>query len=169
VGWLGLLGLILLVGWTLRSTSAERPISRFWAGSVIGLYILSYLGLIAFSYLFSRPGTDLVERTLLPVYPAILALVVALLTWLWSFRRVWLRALVVFACAVFLRNKVVYTANVLDDLMTRGKGYASSSWRESPTIAVLKQLSPDLVYTDDIAAVYLLANRSVTWSCGLGR
>jgi hypothetical protein len=130
-------------------------------GIVIGLHSLAFLGLLGFSYLYSRPGTDLNERTLSPLYPATLALVVAMLAWLWSSRRAWLRALVLVACVVFLRNKAVYTYGVVDDLMSRGQGYASTAWRESPTIAALIELSPDLVYTDDIAAVYLLANRNV--------
>lgn len=160
-GMLGIIGLALLVGLSFRSWSTRGPTSRALTGVVIGLYSLAFLGLIGFSYLYSRPGTDLNDRTLSPLYPATLAVVVALLAWLWSSRRAWLRALVLVACVVFLRNKAVYTYGVVDDLMSRGQGYASTAWQESPTIAALMELSPDLVYTDDIAAVYLLANRNV--------
>ena len=160
-GLLGMVGLALILGLSLHSRATRGQASSALMGFLMGVYSLAFLGLVGFSYLYSRPGTDINERTLSPVYPATLAMVLAMLAWFWSSRLGWLRGLVLVACVVFLRNKAVYTYGVIDDLRSRGEGYASKAWQESPTIAKLVELSPDLVYTDDIAAVYLLASPNV--------
>ncbi len=157
----GITGLGLVVAVSLRAWSKRRNSREASAIAMLGIYILAYLGLMGYSYLFSRPGPDLIERTFSPLYPLVLVLVIMILHWIWEVRAVWLRAVIVVACLMLLRNKLVFTYYVVDGLIKNGQGYSSSSWQESETIKQLNELSPDFVYSDDIAAVYLLANPNV--------
>jgi len=161
IGLVGILGLGLIVLLSLKAWSNQTNPHQGSAIAVLGIYILAYLGLMGYSFLFSRPGTDLIERTFSPIYPLLLALFVMTLKWIWEVRWVWLRAVIVIAYLMLLRNKAVYNYYVVDGLINRGQGYTSNDWQESETIKKLNELSPDLVYTDDIAAVYLLANTNV--------
>jgi hypothetical protein len=157
----GLLGVLLGVGLMIRARSHPQSSRRPFLMVLLGVYTVTFLGLMAFSVFFSRPGADLDGRTLSPLYPVLLALVIALLAWLWSSRVLWIRVVVVIVVVGFLGEKVLTSYREIQGPMRRPLGYASAAWQDSPTIATLVELSPDLVYTDDIAAVYLLANRHV--------
>jgi hypothetical protein len=157
----GILGLGLVVVLSLRAWSRRSKSHQESTIVVIGIYTLAYLCLMGYSYLFSRPGTDFIERTFSPIYPLLLALFIMMLQWIWEVKWIWLRAVVVIAYLMLLRNKVVFTYYVVDGLIKNGQGYTSNAWQESETIKKLNELSPDLVYTDDIAAVYLLTNTNV--------
>jgi hypothetical protein len=61
---------------------------------------------------------------------------------------------------VLVRNKVVYAYDIMHDLSADGLRYASSGWQNSDTIHTLRAMDPELIYTDDLAAVYLLAGRT---------
>jgi hypothetical protein len=161
MGLIGILGLGLVVVFCVRAWSNRMRTRQTSAVTTLGIYILTYLGLMGYSYLFSRPGTDLIERTFSPIYPLLLAMLVKILHWIWEVRWVWLRAVIVLAYLILLRNKALYTYHVVDGLINNGQGYTSNTWRESETIKTMNELSPDLVYTDDIAAVYLLSNTNV--------
>jgi hypothetical protein len=156
-----LVGGLLLLGLAIRRWSEAGLPGRVALLVVLGVYLVAYLGMMAISVFFSRPGTDLNARTLSPLYPVLLALIVALLAALWALRVLWIRLLVVGLCTAFLGAKAFDAYRLVDGGMGEPLGYASRAWQTSPTMAALVELSPDLVYTDDIAAVYLLANRHV--------
>jgi hypothetical protein len=156
-----LVGGLLLLGLAIRRWSEAGHSGRVALLVVLGVYLVAYLGMMAMSVLFSRPGTDLNARTLSPIYPVLLALIVALLAALWSLRVLWIRVLVVGLSVAFLGAKAFDAYRLIDTRMGEPLGYASRAWQTSPTMAALVELSPNLVYTDDIAAVYLLANPRV--------
>jgi hypothetical protein len=161
ISLIGILGLVLVVVLSFRAWSKRTSPHQVSTVAVLCIYILAYLVLMGYSYLFSRPGTDFIERTFLPIYPLLLALFMMMLQWIWEVKWIWLRAVVVIAYLLLLRNKVVFTYYVVNGLIKNGQGYTSNAWQESETIKKLNELSPDLVYTDDIAAVYLLTESNV--------
>jgi hypothetical protein len=156
-----LIGGLVLLGLAIRRWSGAEHSSRVALLVVLGVYLVAYLGMMAMSVLFSRPGTDLNVRTLSPVYPVLLALIAAGLAALWSLHVLWIRLLVVGLSVAFLGAKAFDAYRLVDTRLGEPLGYASRAWQTSPTMAALVELSPDLVYTDDIAAVYLLANPRV--------
>ena len=161
ISLVGILGLGLVVILSLGAWSGRSKSHQESTIVVIGIYTLAYLCLMGYSYLYSLPGTDFIDRTFSPIYPLLLALFLMMLQWIWEVKWVWFRAVVVIASLMLLRNKVVYTYYVVDGLIKNGQGYTSTAWQESETIKKLNELSPDLVYTDDIAAVYLLTETNV--------
>jgi hypothetical protein len=161
ISMVGVLGLILISALGYRAWKIPKNKQISVGLTILALSMLSYLGLIAYSYLFSRPGTDLIERTLSPLYPIVLAFLIVLMFMLWKSRKLWLRAIIVIACMLLIRNKSLYTYSVVDDFRNRIPGYTSQRWLQSETIERLKMLDIDVIYTDDIAAIYLLATQDV--------
>jgi hypothetical protein len=162
VAVLGLaVGTVLALGVAIAGTPADGRESRRALLIVLGMYLSAYFGLMAFSTFFSRPGTDLNARTLSPVYPILLALAVAALAYLGSSSKPALRWLGIGLCLLLLAGKAYDTLRQFSPRLDQPGGYASAAWKKSPTIAALIRRAPELVYTDDIAAVYLLANPNV--------
>jgi hypothetical protein len=126
---------------------------------LIVLYLVFYCGFVVLTSVFFKPGSDIDERILFPAYTCLLAILMFALRKLWDHRNWLLRAAVVLLCVVLVRNKLVYAYWIVHNLQEDGQRYASAAWRESPTIAAVESLSPSIIYTDDIAAIYLLANR----------
>jgi hypothetical protein len=141
---------------TRQTILADRRLSGIL---LISLCILSYLGSVALAVLFSWPGADVDERMLSPVYPLALLIVVAALAWLWARKLLALPTIVILLALLLVRNKVVYDYWTVRELRTDGLGYASNAWQSSETMRNVVELAPDVIYTNDIAAIYLLANR----------
>ncbi len=94
-----------------------------------------------------------------PVYPLLWLVLVAALGWGWSHGRLAGKIAVGLLLVLLVRNKLVYTYWTLRELRADGLGYSSSAWRTSETIEKAVALDPGVIYTNDTAAVYLLANR----------
>ncbi|MEW6566790.1 MAG: glycosyltransferase family 39 protein [Chloroflexota bacterium] len=105
------------------------------------------------------PETHVNERTLAPAYPFLLTVLLIAIEWLWRSRQFIVRVALVLGMLILVRNKTVYAYWLVHGLQQDGQRYASAAWRNSETIAALRTLSPATIYTDDIAAVYLLADR----------
>ncbi len=123
------------------------------------IWPLLHVGSLLAAAVLTFPETHVSERTLSPAYPPLVIALVVVAAAVWRTRRWILRAFLVTAVLLLVRNKAVYAYWVVHGLQQDGQRYASAAWRTSPTIAALKQLEPPLIYTDDIAAVYLLADR----------
>jgi hypothetical protein len=158
-----LAGLALMI---LGSLLLTRTVRRALAGSVLlsgvlllGACLLSYLAVTFFAALFSTPGADIDERVLSPVYPLLWLIVVAILGWAWSRGRLPGKLAVTLLLILLVRNKLVYTYWTLRELSADGLGYSSHAWRTSGTIENTIALDPAVIYTNDTAAIYLLAHR----------
>jgi hypothetical protein len=128
--------------------------------TVLVVFTLFFLFGLAFSVLLTSPTPDVSERILGPAYILILMLVVLVIGAAIRTKR-WFILLVMIGLVIFLfRNKAVYSYWVVRDIHGgEGRFYTSRGWRNSPVIAELEAYSDRLIYTDDIAAVYLLAGR----------
>lgn len=153
---IGVLGALAL---TRRARRAVADDSRMSGVLLVVVCLLSYLGVTFFAALFSTPGADVDERVLSPVYPLLWLTLVAGLAWLWSRRQIAVRVVVGLLIMLLVRNKLVYDYWTIRELSADGLGYASRAWQSSATVRQLESLNPDVIYTNDIAAVYLLAGR----------
>lgn len=125
--------------------------------------LLSYLAVAFFAALFSSPGADLNERVLSPVYPLLWLVMVSALGLAWSRGRLAGKLAVGLLLLLLVRNKTVDTYWTLRGLGADGIGYSSRAWRSSPTIEEVVAMDPGVIYTNDTAAIYLLANRPSYW------
>jgi len=153
---------LVVIGFLLMTKKARRAM----AGSVLvsgvvllGACLLSYLAVTFFASLFSAPGADIDERVLSPVYPLLWLVLVAAMGWIWSHGRLVGRLAVGLLLTLLVRNKLVYTYWTLRELSADGLGYSSRSWQSSETIENAIALDPAVIYTNDTAAIYLLADR----------
>jgi len=159
----GLLGLGIAVLATLMLTRRARQAvagdSRMSGLLLVVLCMLSYVAVLFFAALFSTPGADIDERVLSPVYPLLWVALVAGLTWLWRRKRLVLQVVVGLLILLLVRNKLVYEYWTIRELSADGLGFASRAWQSSATVRDLAALDPEVIYTNNIAAVYLLAGR----------
>ncbi|MFA9404097.1 MAG: hypothetical protein ACERKY_13655, partial [Anaerolineales bacterium] len=128
--------------------------------TVLVIFALFFLFGLALSVLLTSPTPDISERILGPAYVFILMLVVLVIGAAIRTKK-WIILLITIGLVVFLfRNKAVYSYWVVRDIHGgEGRFYTSRGWRNSPVIAELAAYPDHLIYTDDIAAVYLLAGR----------
>lgn len=157
-----LLASALVVGLLFLTQRARRTLagSPSLSGVVLlGACALSYLAIVFIAALFSTPGADVDERVLSPAYPLLWLVLVAILGWLWSRGRLVGRLVLALLLVFLVRNKLTYTYWTLRELSAEALGYASRAWQSSPTIRQIREMDPGVIYTNDTAAVYLLADR----------
>ena len=128
--------------------------------TVLVIFALFFLLGLALSVLLTSPTPDISERILGPAYVLILMIVVLVIGAAIRTKK-WIILLITIGLVVFLfRNKAVYTYWIVRDIHGgEGRFYTSRGWRNSPVIAELASYPDHLIYTDDIAAMYLLAGR----------
>jgi 4-amino-4-deoxy-L-arabinose transferase-like glycosyltransferase len=126
---------------------------------LLGACLLSYLAVTFGAAVFTSPGADVDERVLSPVYPLAWLVMVCLLGWAWSRGRIPGKLAVGLLLILLVRNKVVYTYWTLRELSADGLGYSSRAWQTSATIRSTVERDPGVIFTNDTAAIYLLAQR----------
>jgi hypothetical protein len=130
---------------------------------VLGLFTTAYLAFFLAAYLATDPTPDVDSRTLLPMLPALLAMVVALvrLTWAaWNRKPVLWAGWIALALAS-LSGYAVISQDILMGLHRTGLGYTGREWRSSPTIAAIRQMPPgQVLISNEPYAVLLLTDRT---------
>ena len=162
-GVVALLGVALLSSLVLswrKSRRIHRP-DLVW---ILSSSIAIYLGFLAVSLMLFDSRIPLDNRILGPVYLYTLLLIVAGVLALWQRGPGFLRGVVLVACFVLLALAVVQADQTVRLLRQDGQGYVSRRWRSSQTIQALTERKPDLVYTNEIPAVYFGAGLN---SCGV--
>ena len=154
--------LIAVLGWLTyrgRRDLSLRTVAEIRVLVPLLLSFATFLGLIFATSLLSRLDVDIDERILLPAYGLLLVLVVFFLRQAWRLRGWLVKGVIIALCILLVRNKTVYAYWSVRNLQGGGQGYSSAAWKGSATIRALQELSPAVIYADDIAAVYLLADR----------
>jgi hypothetical protein len=151
-------GLVVIsLFWLARSYPKPRqaPSQEF----MLLLSSWTYAGLLAISINWIDATTPLDNRILMPVYLNIFLLLSIGLAQLWK-RRGWLPRLLAAAMLFWLGY---YSVTRLDgamlDLRSDGQDYASLKWKNSPTNQFIREQEPPLIYTNDVTAVYFLAEQ----------
>lgn len=133
------------------------------AVSLLVLFALSYVALLAGAFIFRDAQPDLIGRTLLPISLGLSGAAFALIwfigeTWLGGRWAVW--ALAGIGAIVAVRGASP-TLELVSSLHANGGGYTSAHWQDSGAIRGLREINPDLaIVTNEAAAVQLYTGRS---------
>ncbi len=129
---------------------------------ILGFFMLTYAAFLIFTALFVDADTVLDLRALVPVHVAAIVLVSG---WTWrrfaSFRegRQIRIVFVVFAIAL-LGSYSIRLGGWLIEARKDGQGYASRAWKESRTIASVRNLPAGVpIYSNGYEAIYYLTQR----------
>ncbi len=132
---------------------------------VMSTYIMLYLGVFIFIYLFRIPAQDIDERTLLPIYPALVVIFFALVSHLLGANpgRQGKTGIIVFAWIAVLVGSAAYlppSLAMLQEYHQKGAGYTGEAWRLSPTIQAVQALPKDtVIISNDTGAILFLTGR----------
>lgn len=154
-----------LAAWGARRLLGKRL--RAWLGDrdarLAGLAIISIASFVigfVLIYLFRNPPQDVDRRTLLPLFPLILLLLLATASfWLRGFSGRGRAAAQLVCAALLLAAGAAYLpANwqTMQDLHANGRGYSSPGWQNSAILAALDDVPPELarVSNDNGALLY---------------
>jgi hypothetical protein len=108
------------------------------------IFVLSYLFVLAFSYIFRSPTLDLIARTLLPAQIAVL---LGLFSISLFFIQSWhsIKWLLIIPILLIVSISISYIQNSIDLVSSyhqSGYGYTSSRWQNSEMIKAIKNI-PD--------------------------
>ena len=123
----------------------SQKIAEGYSGELLkGLIIFEWVFLIVFaaSYVFTSPTPDVDRRTLLPVLPVlIMILLVALYRILQiASENAWIRSLSVVIILFSIVGYTLISAEMIVGMHRTGAGYTSRRWTESKTIAAVRRL-----------------------------
>jgi len=169
--WFGIVivaGAIALFVWAARS--ARRDAEEIGTGAehlpvVCAVFAGAYVAVLVLDLLLIDASALLDKRLLLPLHVVAIVGILAL-----AQRRVMNGALRVVTIGVLgllvvfqVGEATVWVRNSVDDGGARRGGYASSVWRESPVIAALHNLPPDVaVYSNGPDAIWFLTGRATS-------
>lgn len=154
---LAAIGARRLLGRRLRDWLEDRD-ARL--AGLAAISIASFIAGFVLIYLFRSPAPDVDRRTLLPLFPLILFLLLATLSlWLRGFKGRGLIAAQAACALVLLAGGAAYlpaSLRTMQDLHANGRGYSSPAWQNSAILAALKDVPPDLtrISNDNGALLY---------------
>ncbi len=141
----------------------QAPAAALRLAGIMGLFILVYLLVLAVVQVFTYPPITLASRMLSPVHLAVLVLLFALLHLLLVVKAsVWrpIAVIVYLGCLGLLGTYALRGALVARDYHRTGIGYTAPAWRESGTIAALRQLPEDVpLISNETTAIMFLSGR----------
>jgi hypothetical protein len=150
--------------WKLRKKNVKNIDSNqglHLAGLLI-VFTIVYLIILAFSYVYTLPTPDLINRTLLPMH---LALLIGLFLLFYFMIQAWMSvkwlALVPILLALGISISYIHdTWNIASQYHQTGAGYTDRYWRDSETIRSVEQLpSNTTLISNESAAVLFYTNR----------
>ncbi len=155
-----------LVITTLRSLSRDpKPDGKAEAGEKLFVYhlayVMIYLGAILATMVFFDASTRFENRILAPMEVSFLIVILAALA-KWSERRLlYQKILVVVFLVLFTWFWAREGRYSVDFLGQDGQGYASLTWKNSPTIEYIRNLPPEkIIYTNKNTGVFLQTGRN---------
>jgi len=169
-GAAGLLGLafvcvlaILAAAWLVwsrrqRQHSPKAP----WTGLLLLLifYGVMYLLVVLGTIVFLDRMTLLDNRLLSPFYLAGVIIATSLLAEAWGRTRGRGRIPIAVVCVLVVGFSLFRFYGLIRVLPEDAKGFASNAWRQSETIAAVRDLPPLPLYSNEIQALYFLTGRT---------
>jgi 4-amino-4-deoxy-L-arabinose transferase-like glycosyltransferase len=119
----------------------------------------SYIVVLITSLFFLDAAIRLENRILLPLYLLILILIVIGSALLWQRKNLVVRLSVALVCLWLAYFSFTRVDGAIIDLRSDGQGYASLGWQNSPTAVFIRQQATSLIYTNDVTAIYFLADK----------
>ncbi|HEX7555253.1 MAG TPA: hypothetical protein VF338_01420 [Leptolinea sp.] len=123
------------------------------------LQAVLYLVVLFLSLTFFDASTALENRILVPIFICLILLYVYLLHQLWRQPKIWLSRMALALALITILTTAYDGRRTVLDLHADGQGYASAYYRNSQTIDALKRMPPEIIWTNRVPAVNLLADR----------
>jgi len=162
---LGVVALIALSALMYKKTANVIKMDKRWQMAVLsGLFILSYLVIIALVYITTYPPITIGSRMLSPVHVAVLWLLVLLLGLMgdhWHEKR-WLKSAIVGFLFILALWYGARSVRIVAQNYEEGLGYLSRTWQESETVQAVKDLPQDvpLVSNETNAILFLTGKQA---------
>ena len=165
---IGAIGLLLFLGVAVMGCAMAMRRRRSQDGlamlsSVAVLYALSFFALIVFSVSFVDFHTPADSRILSPVYIAwviVLACVTTTIAQVMAPQPQRRQAVIVGACLIAIYLCAYPSMRLIVRRYRHGEGFTHETWRNSPTIAAIRELPPDQkIFTNAPGVIYLLTRR----------
>jgi hypothetical protein len=127
--------------------------------------VVLYLFVFVLIYLFRYPPQDVVERTLLPLFPPLVVMIFSMASLLIRAApaggvRSWLSLLPWILLVVGLAAYLPQSLALAGQLHRSGEGYTSADWRNSQTIQAVQELPPDIpIISSDTGAILFFTGR----------
>jgi hypothetical protein len=164
---IALILLFLITGlaiWNMRKNNikiTDTSNGLPYAGLLI-VFAISYLIILLFSYVFTLPTPDLINRTLLPVHLALLVSVFLLLFFIiraWSSNKWFSLIPILLALGIFI-SYMHDSMDIAKQYHQNGAGYTDRFWQASQMIRTIEQLSSKIpLISNESAAVLFYTNR----------
>ncbi len=131
--------------------------------SVFSHFIIAYLGFFAVAYVITDPTPDVDSRTMLPLLPALIGIGLGgarMLSSAWPRNRLVSAGLTI-AILGSIAGYAVISQDIVLGLHRTGLGYTGREWRQSETIAAVREIPADTpLISNEPAAVLLLTGRN---------
>jgi hypothetical protein len=143
---------LIWLGLVVRLAGQEKGLARDSLFRILAVHTLVYPAVILALVSTIKADLPLEQRIMMPMHVTILLLTVALLA---RSRRRWARPLMLFWLTVYVIPALVG----LRVLATSGRGYLGPAYRAPEIQQYLKDHPPDVVHTNDSAALWLFQRR----------
>ena len=145
-----------------ESANDDDPPRIFLFPAVLSVMIVVYVvGLLSIRSLFT-PRIDIISRTLAPAYVLTLMLILMFAHGLLrrEGEKVLIKSAIIVCCFGLVLSYIIRGTIGALELQRDAQGYASQAWSRSPLMNALKLLPSETpIYTNEIEALYLLADR----------
>lgn len=127
---------------------------------IVASHGLAYISGLIIAMTFFDDKTIFEQRMLAPFTVSLLIMIMALLIWLWQRPQKSARSAVIVIGLLLLVSCLEDTVDTVRVLSTSGQGYASGRWRNSETVAAVKDIPDDvIIFSNKITAMDILADR----------
>jgi hypothetical protein len=120
---------------------------------IVFIALIYSAGMIG-SALLSYPDPDVNYRTLAPSYVCVLVMGMTMIARMVANSKGFVRVFMSLIPVIFVIFKLGSAQYTIRQLQMDGQGYLSDTWQHSETIAALRARDPDLIYSDNIGAIY---------------
>jgi hypothetical protein len=155
-------GLLVLRGLVPRGVSLAKVRSPL-AARVVIMFIVLYVGFLVLTMSISSPSTEFSQRTLTPVYVALVAILPGFLRRWWRLLRGRRNQQLLLAGIVGLifGGNLVQTGMWIQEGNRNGLGFGSRAWRQSSLVARALALPPEQqIFTNGAAVIGVYTERA---------
>jgi hypothetical protein len=166
-GWLVLLfvlcasGIALVYGYSRTNFYEHKGDPEFRSSliSMIFIYLIFNIMLVLVTVFFLDILTPLNNRILVPIHLSALLILVLVLSMWWDTASITGKVIVGLISVTILFIQVRQAFDMYNRLRAEPQGYASNSYRSSPTIEYVRELPDIPIFTNDLPALYFWAQR----------
>ncbi len=156
-----LVGVLGMIVWRLLDKfrgRSQTPLQEFllW----VGMYCVLYLVAVYVTMNFFDATTVLDDRMLMPLYQAVLLVLILGGTWLWKSGRRIRRGIIVAGVIGISIMTILGSTGTVVYLHQDGLGFLNKYWRESPTMQYIRENDIGLFYTNQPPTIYILTGKS---------